>query len=139
MTSSYCKPAAKTSFVKLIPDWNWILGSGAYLDDIEAELIKGSVAKTKNGTQIAKQTSSALQNIVASISKVTDLVADIAAASSEQAQGITQVTQALGQVDQAVQGNTATAEESAAAAQELSSQSGRTIKAYDHPFFAPVL
>lgn len=87
-----------------------------------SELIVGSVEKTKNGTQIAEQTSTALQEIVGAITKVTDLVAEIAAASSEQAQGITQVNQGLGQVDQAVQGNTATAEESAAAAEELSSQ-----------------
>lgn len=87
-----------------------------------AELIEGSVEKTKNGSQIAEQTSAALQEIVDSITKVTDLVAEIASASNEQAQGISQVTQALGQVDQSVQGNTATAEESAAAAEELSNQ-----------------
>ncbi|MDY0190538.1 MAG: methyl-accepting chemotaxis protein [Desulfuromonas sp.] len=86
-----------------------------------AELIEGSVKKTMNGTQIAEETSSALQEIVGSITKVTALVADIAVASNEQAQGITQMTQALGQVDQSVQRNTATAEESAAA-EELSSQ-----------------
>jgi len=87
-----------------------------------AELIEGSVEKTQNGTQIAEQTSNALNEIVGSITKVTDLVAEIAAASNEQAQGIAQVNQGLGQIDQAVQQNTATAEESAAAAEELSSQ-----------------
>jgi len=87
-----------------------------------ATLIEGSVEKTQNGTKIAEQTSSALQEIVGSITKVTDLVAEIAAASNEQAQGINQVNQGLGQVDQAVQGNTATSEETAAAAEELSSQ-----------------
>jgi len=88
-----------------------------------AELIKGSVEKTQNGTQIAEETSTALHEIVDGITKVTDLVAEIAAASNEQAQGISQVNQGLGQIDQAVQQNTATAEESAAAAEELSSQS----------------
>ncbi len=87
-----------------------------------AELIEGSVEKTKNGTHIAEQTSSSLQEIVNLVTKVTALVAEIAAAGNEQAQGITQVNQGLGQVDLAVQGNTATAEESAAAAEELSSQ-----------------
>ena len=87
-----------------------------------AELIEGSVEKTRNGTQIAEQTSAALNEIVGSISKVTDLVAEIAAASNEQAQGIAQINQGLGQIDQGVQQNTATAEESAAAAEELSSQ-----------------
>lgn len=88
-----------------------------------SELIEGSVEKTKNGTQIAEQTSQALEEIVGSITKVTDLVAEIAAASSEQAQGITQVNLGLSQIDQVVQSNTATAEESAAAAEELSGQS----------------
>lgn len=88
-----------------------------------SELIEGSVTKTQNGTQIAEQTSTALQEIVEAITKASDLVGEIAAASAEQAQGIAQVNQGLGQIDQAVQQNTATAEESAAAAEELSSQS----------------
>jgi methyl-accepting chemotaxis protein len=87
-----------------------------------AELIEGSVTKTENGSQIAEQTSKALEEIVTSITKVTDLVGDIAAASNEQAQGISQVNQGLTQIDEGVQQNTATAEESAAAAEELSSQ-----------------
>lgn len=90
-----------------------------------AELIEGSVTKTKNGTDIAEQTSNALGAIVDSVSKVSDLVAEIAAASNEQAQGITQINQGLGQIDQGVQQNTATAEESAAAAEQLSSQAAQ--------------
>lgn len=90
-----------------------------------AELIEGSVEKTQNGTVIAEQTSSALENIVASIGKMKDLVAEIAAASNEQAQGISQINEGLGQIDQGVQQNTATAEESAAAAEELSGQSNQ--------------
>ncbi len=87
-----------------------------------SELIEGSIVKTANGTQIAEQTSVALEEIVASSTKVTDLVAEIAAAGNEQAQGIAQINQGLGQIDEGVQQNTATAEESAAAAEELSSQ-----------------
>lgn len=88
-----------------------------------AGLIEGSVEKAKNGTQIAEKTSEALSEIVGSITQVTDLVAEIAAASHEQAQGIAQVNQGLGQIDVTVQQSTATAEESAASAEELSSQS----------------
>ncbi|MDA3806473.1 MAG: methyl-accepting chemotaxis protein [Thiomicrorhabdus sp.] len=88
-----------------------------------AQLIEGSVAKTNNGAQIAEKTAEALEGIVGSITKVTDLVAEIAAASHEQAGGISQINQGLGQIDQAVQISTATAEESAASAEELSSQS----------------
>ncbi len=87
-----------------------------------AELIEGSVEKTRNGTHIAEQTAQALQEIVAAISKVTDLASEIAAASNEQAQGISQVNQGLGQIDQTVQQSTATAEETASSAEELSSQ-----------------
>ncbi|MDH3392419.1 MAG: methyl-accepting chemotaxis protein [Desulfobulbaceae bacterium] len=87
-----------------------------------AELIEGSVEKTKNGTAIAEDTSEALAEIVSSVSKVTDLVGEIAAASNEQAQGINQTNQALTQIDQVTQQNTASAEESAAASEELSAQ-----------------
>lgn len=88
-----------------------------------AQLIEGSVEKANNGTQIAQKTAEALDEIVSSITKATDLVAEIAAASNEQAQGISQINEGLGQIDQGVQQSTATAEESAAAAEELSSQS----------------
>ena len=87
-----------------------------------AQLIEGSVEKANNGTLIAEKTAEALEEIVGSITKVTDLVAEIAASSNEQAQGIGQINQGLGQIDQAVQQSTATAEESAASAEELSSQ-----------------
>ena len=87
-----------------------------------AELIEGSVEKATNGTQIAERTAGALEEIVSSITKVTDLVAEIAAASNEQAQGISQVNQGLEQIDQVIQQNTATAEETAATSEELSGQ-----------------
>ncbi len=88
-----------------------------------AELIEGSVAKAVNGTQIAESTATALGEIVSSVLKVNDLIAEIAASGTEQAEGISQINTGLGQIDQAVQQSTATAEESAAAAEELSSQS----------------
>jgi methyl-accepting chemotaxis protein len=87
------------------------------------ELIEKSIAKGENGASIANCTATALQEIVSGIGQTTDLVADIAAASREQADGLTQVSDGLTQVDQVVQRNTAGAEESAAAAEELSSQS----------------
>jgi Ni,Fe-hydrogenase I large subunit len=73
------------------------------------------------GARIADRTAESLRQIVQGVDKVTDLVAEIAAAN-EQAQGIAQVNVGLNQVDQVNQKNTATAEESAAAAEELSSQ-----------------
>ncbi len=88
-----------------------------------ADLIEGSVEKGKNGSAIAERTSQSLQEIVTGISKTSDLIAEIAASSKDQAEGLSQVNDGLQQVDEIVQRNTAGAEESAAAAEELSSQS----------------
>lgn len=87
-----------------------------------AELIDGSVKKVEKGTEIVDRTAQSLKEIVEGTTKVTDLVGEIAAASNEQAQGITQVNQGMSQVEQVTQQNTANAEETAAAAEELSSQ-----------------
>ncbi len=97
-----------------------------------AELIEGSVKKAQNGSEIADKTAEALDEIVTGITKVTDLVAEIAASSNEQAQGIAQVNQGLGQIDQVTQQNTASAEQSAAAAEELSSQAEQLRQMLSH-------
>ena len=87
-----------------------------------AELIEDSVAKTSHGNEIAEKTASALQEIESSTTKVSDLVGEIAAASKEQSEGISQVNEGLGQIDTVTQQSTANAEETAAAAEELSGQ-----------------
>ena len=92
-----------------------------------AELIAGSVQKTENGAKIANQTAKSLETIFGGISKVSDLSEEIAAASNEQADGISQINEGLGQIDQGIQQSTATAEEGAAAAEELSSQSAELL------------
>jgi methyl-accepting chemotaxis protein len=88
------------------------------------EMIEGSIKKVALGTEIARETASALGAIVGDVGKVTDLVAEIAAASSEQAEGINQINVGLDQVNQVTQRNTATAEQSAASAEEMSGQMG---------------
>ncbi|HEY5672108.1 MAG TPA: bacteriohemerythrin [Malonomonas sp.] len=90
-----------------------------------AELIEGSVQKAGNGTQIAERTAKSLDEIVTSITKVDDLLGEIAAASTEQAQGISQINIGLQQIDQVIQQNTASAEESAATSEELSGQAAQ--------------
>ena len=90
-----------------------------------AELIEGAVALTAEGAETAEHTSKELTNIVTEIDNISTLVAEIAIASDEQAQGITQVNIGLGQIDQATQQNMSMAEESAAAAEQLSSQADR--------------
>jgi uncharacterized phage infection (PIP) family protein YhgE len=59
---------------------------------------------------------------VTKVRQVDELVAEVAGASREQTQGITQINTAVGQMDQVTQSNAASAEESAAAAQELNAQ-----------------
>lgn len=87
-----------------------------------AELIESTVKKVENGTDTADQTSLALNEIVTSVTKVSDLVGEIAAASNEQARAIAQISQGLGQIDSVTQRNTSSTEETATAAEELSSQ-----------------
>ncbi len=87
-----------------------------------ALLIEGSLEKVANGTSIADKTSGSLVEIVDSVTKASDLVGEIAAASNEQAQGISEVSEGLKQIDSVTQRNTASSEETASASQDLSSQ-----------------
>jgi len=85
-------------------------------------LIQSSVEKTKNGSNIAEQTAVALKNIYHGVVQVSDLVDEIAASSSEQAQGIAQANEGLAQLSAVNQSSTASAEETATVADELSGQ-----------------
>ena len=85
-------------------------------------LIESTIRKADGGTKIAHETAGALTKIVDGVSKTTALVGEIANASNEQASGITQINQGILQVSGVTQATTATAEESAAASQELTSQ-----------------
>ncbi len=86
------------------------------------EMIEGSIKKAEIGTKIANETATALDKIVDGVTKAAALVGDIAAASNEQASGISQINTAIELVAQVIQTNSATAEECAAASEELSSQ-----------------
>ena len=88
-------------------------------------LIEGSVEKVTNGSEIANQTAEALDGIGGVIIQVSELIKEIATASNEQAEGISQINKGLNQIDQVTQQNTSLAEESAAAAQELASQAAQ--------------
>jgi len=85
-------------------------------------LIEGSIVKVAAGTKIADATGESLKEMLSEIEKVTNLVGNIAEASNDQASEIAEITQGIGQVSQVVQTNSATAEESAAASEELSGQ-----------------
>jgi methyl-accepting chemotaxis protein len=88
-----------------------------------AELIADAVKRADNGVECCQEVSTTLEGIASTSQQANDLVAEIAAASREQAQGIDQINSAVGQMDQVTQTNAANAEESASAAEELSAQS----------------
>lgn len=87
-----------------------------------AGLIEESVKNAKNGVSINSDVQKSLQEITASISKTTELISEIAASCSEQAQGVEQVNRAVSQMDKVTQSNAANAEESASASEQLSAQ-----------------
>ncbi len=87
-----------------------------------AVMIEESVMNADGGVKITEEVAKSLGQIVARAGKVGDLIAEIAAASIEQAQGIEQVNKAVAQMNQVTQSNAANSEESASAAEELNSQ-----------------
>ncbi len=87
-----------------------------------ANLIAESVKKIKDGSEIVSRTNEAFGKVAVSSKKVGELMAEIAAASQEQAQGIEQINKAVSEMDKVVQKNAASAEESASAAEEMNSQ-----------------
>jgi len=90
-------------------------------------LIEGSVARAKEGTQVAETAGKALQAIVNDVTKVADLLNGISNAVQEQAQGVEQINTAVAQMDKVTQQNAAGAEECASAAEQLSAQA-QTVK-----------
>ena len=87
-----------------------------------AEKIEDAIAKSEHGVQVSGQVAGSLGEIVEKARRVDELVAEIAAASQEQSQGISEINTALTQMDAVTQSNAATAEESAAASEELHAQ-----------------
>jgi methyl-accepting chemotaxis protein len=85
-------------------------------------LIESTINKIGQGTEIVNQVDKAFRQLAESSGKVGELINEIAAASQEQADGISQVNQAVTQMDQVVQKNAASAEESAASSEQLSGQ-----------------
>jgi methyl-accepting chemotaxis protein len=85
-------------------------------------LITDSVAKTTEGTKLVEDAGNTMQEIVTSVQRVTDIMGEISAASSEQSAGIDQVNNAITSMDEVTQQNAALVEEAAAAAESLVEQ-----------------
>jgi methyl-accepting chemotaxis protein len=92
-------------------------------------LIDDSVEKVQVGSELVDQAGATMAEIVQSVSRVTDIMAEITAASQEQTAGIEQVNQAIAQMDQATQQNAALVEEASAAAQALQEEADRLAHA----------
>jgi len=119
----------------------WLFLAGSLIITALAWYIKSSnalMAEAKAATERVQQSSTAIDaylakavgedvvkafhEVVASTGRVTQLMAEVAAASDEQAKGIGQVNAAVADIDKVTQSNAAAAEESAAASEELTSQ-----------------
>jgi methyl-accepting chemotaxis protein len=85
-------------------------------------LISDSVGKVAEGSKLVDESGNTLGQIVIAVKKVTDIVAEIAAASHEQSAGIEQVSKAVSLMDESTQQNAALVEEAAAAAEALTGQ-----------------
>lgn len=83
------------------------------------ELIQDSVAKVEAGTALVNESGETLEDIVTSVKKVGDIVAEIALASAEQSSGIDQMNQAMSSMDESTQQNAALAEEISATSHSL--------------------
>jgi methyl-accepting chemotaxis protein len=86
-------------------------------------LIGDSVEKVDAGTKLVAKAGSTMEEVVASVKKVSSLVSEIAVASKEQGQGIAQVTSAVSQMEQVVQQNASLVEEATAATESMKAQS----------------
>jgi methyl-accepting chemotaxis protein len=86
------------------------------------DMIEGSVKNSENGVIINQEVMKNLEEINAHAKRVSEVMAEIAAASDQQSQGVGQVNTAMEQMNQLTQANAANSEESASASEELSAQ-----------------
>jgi aerotaxis receptor len=92
-------------------------------------LIAESVGKVDSGAKLVDAAGHTMEEIVVSVKRVTDIMAEITAASQEQSSGIEQVNQAIMQMDQMTQQNAALVEEAAAGAESLKEQAAQITAA----------
>jgi methyl-accepting chemotaxis protein len=93
------------------------------------QLISESVNTVEAGSKLVNEAGATMDEIVNSVKRVTDIMAEITAASQEQSGGIEQVNQAVTQMDEVTQQNAALVEQAAAAAESLQEQAGSLVQA----------
>jgi aerotaxis receptor len=93
------------------------------------QLIAASVTTVEAGTALVDDAGKTMEEIVQQVSRVSDLISEISAATIEQSGGIQQVSQAVGHLDQVTQQNSALVEQGAAASQSLQQQTQRLVEA----------
>lgn len=94
-------------------------------------LIDASLGKVDAGTQRVNHAGQTMQDLVAAVQRVSDIMDEIAAASEEQSNGIGQVNQAVAQMDQVVQQNAQLVQQAARSANELESEAARLREAVE--------
>ncbi|MDJ0741177.1 MAG: methyl-accepting chemotaxis protein [Gammaproteobacteria bacterium] len=92
------------------------------------ELIQDSVAKVRSGTELVNESGQTLDDIVVGVKKVSDIIAEIAAASAEQSAGIDQVNLAVTSMDEVTQQNAALAEQASAASVSMSDKADEMMR-----------
>ncbi|HBV20622.1 MAG TPA: chemotaxis protein [Nitrosomonas sp.] len=93
------------------------------------KLIDNSVLQIDSGTKLVNKVGNTMQEILSSINNVTEIMAEISAASREQGSGIEQINQAVAQMDEVTQQNAALVEEAAASAESLENQANEVTSA----------
>ncbi|MCP5335036.1 MAG: PAS domain-containing protein [Oceanospirillaceae bacterium] len=92
------------------------------------DLIRDSVEKVDNGTELVNESGETLNEIVEAVTKVTSMIKEISAASEEQASGIEQVNKAVTQMDEMTQQNAALVEEASAASETMTEQARNMLE-----------
>jgi methyl-accepting chemotaxis protein len=92
-------------------------------------LITASVAQAEQGSALAGEAGATMEQIVAAIARVTDIVVEISSASDEQSSSVGQIGQAVAQMDRVTQQNAVLVDESATAAANLKGQAARLVLA----------
>lgn len=94
-------------------------------------LVADGRSKVEVGADVARQCGEVLNEIVTNVASVTQMAGEISVASQEQAAGVSEITKAMGQLDQVTQQNAATSEQTASSAEKLSTQASNLKSTVD--------